>query len=165
VGKMTASLAARRRREGEKPPLVVNKENDGKEQKEKKKVGEGWLKELMLMLAGLVWFSIIGLWKKPSNPDALKINLSLSKALYTPSRITIRVTLGAQTFGTSGNHKVISQDKRLRGEVRVVGQEGAHEEVEHAVRSAGGRAYFAAERIGLSTVAIDPDSPIQGLHW
>ena len=28
-----------------------------------------------------------------------------------------RVTLGAQTFGTSGNHKVISQDKRLRGEV------------------------------------------------
>ena len=30
-----------------------------------------------------------------------------------------RVTLGAQTFGTSGNHKVISQDKRLRGEVRT----------------------------------------------
>ena len=30
-----------------------------------------------------------------------------------------RVTLGAQTFGTSGNHKVISQDKRLRGEVTV----------------------------------------------
>ena len=65
----------------------------------------------------------------------------------------LRVTLGAQTFGTSGNHKVVSQDKRLRGEVsthlirrksnliaqvRVVGQEGAHEEVEHAVRSAGG---------------------------
>ena len=85
---MTASLAARRRREGEKPPLIVNKENDGKE---KKRVGEGWLKELMLMLAGLVWYSIVGLWKKPSNPDALKINLSLSKALYTPSRITIRL--------------------------------------------------------------------------
>ena len=88
---MTASLAVRRRREGEKPPLIVNKENDGKEQKEKKRVGEGWLKELMLMLAGLVWYSIVGLWKKPSNPDALKINLSLSKALYTPSRITIRL--------------------------------------------------------------------------
>ena len=29
----------------------------------------------------------------------------------------LRVTLGAQTFGTSGNHKVVSQDKRLRGEV------------------------------------------------
>ena len=30
-----------------------------------------------------------------------------------------RVTLGAQTFGTSGNHKVISQDKRLKGEVKT----------------------------------------------
>ena len=28
-----------------------------------------------------------------------------------------------------------------------------------------GRAYFAAERIGVSVVAIDPDKPIQGLHW
>jgi len=162
---MTASLAARRRRDGEKPPLIVGKDNEGKEQKEKKKVGEGWFKELLLMLVGLVWYSIVGLWKKPSNPEALKINLSLSKALYTPTRVIIRVTLGAQTFGTSGNHKVISQDKRLRGEVRVVGQEGPHEEVEHAVRSAGGRAYFAAERIGVSTVAIDPDSLLQGLHW
>jgi len=162
---MTASLAARRRREGEKPPLIVNKDTDGKEQKEKKKVGEGWLKELVLMLVGQIWYSLVGLWKNPTNSDALKINLSLSKALYTPPKVIIRVTLGAQTFGTSGNHKVISQDKRLRGEVRVVGQEGAHEEVEHAVRSAGGRAYFAAERIGVSRVAIDPDSPLQGLHW
>ena len=88
---MTASLVVRRRREGEKPPVIANKETDGKEQKEKKKGGEGWLKELMLMLVGLVWFSIVGLWKKPSNPDALKINLSLSKALYTPARVTIRL--------------------------------------------------------------------------
>jgi len=162
---MTASLAARRRREGEKPPMLVNKDNEGKEQKEKKKTGEGWLKESLLMMAGLIWYSVIGLWKKPSNEDSLKINLSLSKALYTPSRVTIRVTLGSQTFGTGGAHKVISQDRRLRGELRVVGQEGAHEEVEHAVRTAGGRAYFAAERIGVSVVAIDPDKPIQGLHW
>ena len=56
---MTASLAARRRREGEKPPMLVNKDNDGKEQKEKKKTGEGWLKESLLMMAGLVWYSII----------------------------------------------------------------------------------------------------------
>ena len=28
-----------------------------------------------------------------------------------------------------------------------------------------GRAYFAAERIGVSVVAIDLDKPIQGLHW
>ena len=90
---MTASLAARRRREGEKPPLIVNKDSDGKEQKEKKKVGEGWLKELILMLVGLIWYSLVGLWKKPSNSDALKINLSLSKALYTPSRVTIRFFL------------------------------------------------------------------------
>ena len=139
---MTASLAARRRREGEKPPMLVNKDNDGKEQKEKKKTGEGWLKESLLMMAGLIWYSIIGLWKKPSNEDSLKINLSLSKALYTPSHVTIRfkilifsevsrsiignysffilrrVTLGSQTFGTGGAHKVISQDRRLRGEVR-----------------------------------------------
>ena len=87
---MTASLAARRRREGEKPPMLVNKDNEGKEQKEKKKTGEGWLKESLLMMAGLVWYSIIGLWKKPSNEDSLKINLSLSKALYTPSHVTIR---------------------------------------------------------------------------
>ena len=87
---MTASLAARRRREGEKPPMLVNKDNDGKEQKEKKKTGEGWLKESLLMMAGLIWYSIIGLWKKPSNEDSLKINLSLSKALYTPSHVTIR---------------------------------------------------------------------------
>ena len=90
---MTASLAVRRRREGEKPPVIVNKDSDSKEQKEKKKVGEGWLKELILMLVGLIWYSVVGLWKKPSNSDALKINLSLSKALYTPSRVTIRLFL------------------------------------------------------------------------
>ena len=89
---MTASLAARRRRDGEKPPLIVSKDNEGKEQKEKKKMGEGWLKELLLMLVGLVWYSIVGLWKKPSNPEALKINLSLSKALYTPPRVIIRLS-------------------------------------------------------------------------
>ena len=88
---MTASLAARRRREGEKPPLIVNKDTDGKEQKEKKKVGEGWLKELVLMLVGQIWYSLVGLWKKPTNSDALKINLSLSKALYTPSKVIIRL--------------------------------------------------------------------------
>ena len=88
---MTASLSARRRREGEKPPLIVNKDTDGKEQKEKKKVGEGWLKELVLMLVGQIWYSLVGLWKKPTNSDALKINLSLSKALYTPSKVIIRL--------------------------------------------------------------------------
>ena len=79
------------------------------------------------------------------------------------------MTLGSQTFGTGGAHKVISQDRRLRGEVRNHGQQEVYEMVQLAVsrdgRDGGHKGYFLVNRIGYDVISLDPEHLIPNLNW
>jgi hypothetical protein len=137
--------------------------------------------ELLYRLLGLLVYSLVGLWRRPGDSQ-LGATVTLTRGLFTPSALVLKVTLANQSFGTNGHHKVTSQDRRFRGELRVVGQEEVYEEVQAAVRrqAGGARAYFRcrplhcsplhvarcrAERIGYNTVAIDPDAVVSGQSW
>ena len=124
--------------------------------------------EVVYQVLGFLWYSLLSLWKTPKD-DHMAATLTLTKGLYTPSEIVLRVTLAAQAFGTNGHHKVTNQERSFKGELRVVGQEEVYERVVQTVRAkgsqGGSRGYFRVERIGYDTIAIDPETTLQGQNW
>merc|ERR1712029_470154 len=60
-------LAVKRRREAERPPVILPPTKSQTENKEKKKSsGDSKILDYIYFLVGFIWYSIVSLWKKPS---------------------------------------------------------------------------------------------------
>ena len=160
-------LAVKRRREAERPPIVGTPTKNSPEGKEKKKNSESKILNFIYLVVGFLWYSLTGLWKKPSEYQ-LEARITLSKGLYTPGEFVIKVTRTEQGFGTNPPQKVTSQDKSFRGELRNVGQQEIYETLEQVIKAKGvqgSKGYFLATRLGYDRIAVDPDQMIPYQNW
>merc|ERR1712106_1197369 len=111
-------LAVKRRREADKPPIVGIPSKSGGEGKEKKKNSESKFLNLIYMIVGFLWYTLTGLWKKPTDYQ-LEAKIILTKGNYTPGEFVVRIQRTEQAFGTNPPQKVTNQDKSFRGELRM----------------------------------------------
>merc|ERR1712106_918100 len=79
----SSPLAVKRRREANKPPIVGIPSKSGGEGKEKKKNSESKFLNLIYMIVGFLWYTLTGLWKKPTDYQ-LEAKIILTKGNYTP---------------------------------------------------------------------------------
>ena len=159
-------LAVKRRREAEKPP-IVGIPSKSSESKQKKKDSESRFLDLIYLIVGFLWYSLTGLWRKPSDYQE-EAKIILTKGNYTPGEFVIKVQRTEQAFGTNPPQKVTNQDRSFRGELRNVGQQEVYETMEQAIKAKGiqgSKAYFLATRLGYDTIAIDPDQMIPSQNW
>lgn len=164
-------LAVKRRREADRPPVIVTptRQADSKDKKKTSSVSTGsQILEYIYFLVGFIWYSLLSLWKKPTE-DQLEAKIIPGKALYTPSQFVVRIQRSEQSFGSNPPQKLTNQEKTFRGELRNVGQQEVYETLESVIRAkgkdGGTKAYFLATRIGYDKIALDPDHMIPNQNW
>ena len=170
---MTQSpLALKRRREAERPPGIPSSKKSSNESKDKKNSSSSavsGLLEYLYLVVGFLWYSLLGLWKKPGEGQ-YGARITVSKALYTNSEFVVKIQRQqGQSFGTNPPLKVTSQDKTFRGELRNHGQQEVYEILEDVIKregkESGAKGYFLATRIGYDLLALDPDHLIPSQNW
>ena len=163
-------LAVKRRREADKPPVILPPTKSAQEGKEKKKSASGSSKFLdyVYFLVGFLWYSLASLWRKPSEYQ-LEARIIPTKALFTPSEFIVKIQRSEQSFGTNPPQKLTNQERTFRGELRNVGQQEVYESLEREIKAGGkdggSRGYFLATRIGYDKIAIDPENMIPNQNW
>merc|ERR1712126_387626 len=99
-------LAVKRRREAERPPVILPPTKTQTKNKEKKKSsGDSKILDYVYFLVGFIWYSIVSLWKKPSEYQ-LEARINVTKALYTPSEFIVKIQRTVQNFGTNPPQKL-----------------------------------------------------------
>ena len=162
-------LAVKRRREAERPPVILPPTKSQAENKEKKKSsGDSKILDYIYFLVGFIWYSIVSLWKKPSEYQ-LEARINVTKALYTPSEFIVKIQRTVQNFGTNPPQKITNQERTFRGEIRNVDQQEVYENLEAEIKAkgkdGGSKGYFLATRIGYDKIAIDPEHMIPNQNW
>ena len=127
------------------------------------------LLEYLYLAVGFLWYSLVGLWRR-AEEGHYEARLTLSKALYTPSQLVVRIQRQqGQSFGSNPPLKLTSQDRSFRGELRNHGQQEVYEMVQQAVskdgRDGGHKGYFLVNRIGYDVISLDPEHLIPNLNW
>lgn len=163
-------LAVKRRREADRPPVILPPTKSASEGKEKKKSSSAGSKFLdyIYFLVGFLWYSLASLWRKPAEHQ-LEARIIPAKALFTPSEFVVKIQRSEQSFGTNPPQKLTNQEKTFRGELRNVGQQEVYEVLEREIktkgREGGAKGYFLATRIGYDKIAIDPEHMIPNQNW
>merc|ERR1712029_541518 len=161
-------LAVKRRREAERPPVILPPTKSQTENKEKKKGSDSKILDYIYFLVGFIWYSIVSLWKKPSEYQ-LEARINVTKALYTPSEFIVKIQRTVQNFGTNPPQKITNQERTFRGEIRNVDQQEVYESLEAEIKAkgkdGGSKGYYLATRIGYDKIAIDPEHMIPNQNW
>ena len=166
-------LALKRRREAERPPVILPPTKSHTDAKDKKKTSSGpslssKILEYVYFLVGFVWYSLVSLWRRPADHQ-LEATVTVTKALFTPAEFVVRIQRSEQSFGSNPPQKLSNQERTFRGEVRVLGQQEVYESLEAEIKSKGReggcKGYFLATRIGYDKIAIDPEHMIPNQNW
>merc|ERR1712223_1631227 len=106
-------LAVKRRREAERPPVILPPTKSHTDAKDKKKTSSGpslssKILEYVYFLVGFVWYSLVSLWRRPADHQ-LEATVTVTKALFTPSEFVVRIQRSEQSFGSNPPQKLSNQ--------------------------------------------------------
>ena len=162
-------LAVKRRREADKPQVILPPTRQNNEKKDKKKSSSSSsILDFIYFLVGFIWYNLVSLWKKPSEYQ-LEARITVTKAVFTPAEFIVKIQRSEQSFGPNPPQKLTNQDKTFRGELRTIDQNEVYETLEAVIKSkgkdGGSKGYFLATRIGYDKIALDPEHMIPNQNW
>ena len=103
-------LAVKRRREADKPQVILPPTRSKQDNKDKnKKSSNSQILEYIYFLVGFVWYSIVSLWKRPSDCQ-MEARITLTKALYTSSEFIVKIQRSETSFGSNPPQKLTNQE-------------------------------------------------------